>query len=421
MTIRAHLFPTILPGVVRRMSTAMALSLAFIIVAPPLARAQNFSVLYSFTGQQEDGAEPLGGLTQDATGKLFGSSSVNLSGCCGDAFQISNRGSGWVFTNINDFFDPIGGGPEAPLLIGADGLLYGTALGGEGLCDGQANTCGTVYSLRRPPTAVCDAIGCQWTGTLLYTFTPTSGFSPGGGLLTMDSSGDLYGTTQDGGSDGAGVVYELTPANGGWSQSVLWTIPAMQSPVNSGVIFDRSGNLYGETLQGIYELTPSGTGWVQTTVHSWRQQDGTHPYGGLIFDQSGNLYGTTSQAGPNGGGTVFELTPSGGGWTLSVLYAFSGPQGPHAGVVMDAAGNLYGTTYEDGAYSQGSVFKLTRTGDAWTYTDLYDFTGGDDGAKPLGYLVVDQHDNVFGTTWQGGPYSCPGSGYHCGVVWEITP
>jgi uncharacterized repeat protein (TIGR03803 family) len=408
----------------RTISIAMALICAAAAFTAEQAQAQTFTVLYAFTGAQKDGGVPVGGLTRDAAGNLFGTTTDNFSGCCGDAFQLSNRGSGWAFTNINDFLGFSAADPAAPLLVGPNGILYGTAMF-AGFCDGQNGACGAVYSLQRPPTAVCSSFACHWTATLLYQFrgVPSDGDHPGTANLAMDLSGNLYGVTQEDGSNFSGVVYELTPSGSGWSESILWNFPEMNPANNSGLVLDRSGNLYGETLQGIYELKPTGSGWIETTLHSFQPQDGTHPYGGLILDQAGNLYGTTSQSGPNGGGTVFKLTPSNGQWTLTVLYAFSGPQGPHARLTMDAVGNLYGTNYENGAHFAGSVFKLTRTGNGWTYTDLYDFTGGDDGALPVGNIVVDPSGNIFGTTSQGGPHECPGvpPTPHCGVVWEITP
>ncbi len=139
---------------------------------------------------------------------------------------------------------------------------------------------------------------------------------------------------------------------------------------------------------------------------------------GVIIDASGNLYGTTIWSTDGAGGTVFELMPaSGGGWNFSTIYTFSGNNtGSSAKLVMDFAGNLYGTTNGDGAYGQGSVFKLTPSNGGWTYTSLHDFTGGGDGGFPASNVVFDSNGNLYGTASQGGTeYAC------CGVVWEITP
>ena len=148
-------------------------------------------------------------------------------------------------------------------------------------------------------------------------------------------------------------------------------------------------------------------------------RSGNDPWAGLIIDPSGNLYGTTTGGGSGSGGTVFELTPANVGWTFKTLYSFSGNGGgPSDKLVMDAAGNLYGTTYIDGAYGYGTVFKLTPSNGGWTYTSLHDFTGGSDGANPISSLVFDANGNLYGTASQGGTGNCPGG---CGVVFEITP
>ena len=146
-----------------------------------------------------------------------------------------------------------------------------------------------------------------------------------------------------------------------------------------------------------------------------------NPHGPLMFDRSGNLYGTTVSGGSGGGGTVFELSPSGGSWTFSLLYGLTGVPngGPKGNLAMDAAENLYGAADGDGAYGNGSVFKLTPNNGVWTYTDLHDFSGSD-GAGPNGGVTLDTNGNVYGTTVLGGIEGC-GTGSGCGVVWEITP
>jgi uncharacterized repeat protein (TIGR03803 family) len=136
--------------------------------------------------------------------------------------------------------------------------------------------------------------------------------------------------------------------------------------------------------------------------------------GGLIRDSSGNLYGTTLSGGTNGGGTVYELSPSNGGWTFTTLYNLSGNAGSYAVLTMDAAGDLYGTTTGDGIYGHGNVFKLTPSNGDWTYTSLHDFTGGSDGGTPFGQVTLDASGNLYGTASVGGANDA-------GVVWEITP
>jgi uncharacterized repeat protein (TIGR03803 family) len=207
-------------------------------------------------------------------------------------------------------------------------------------------------------------------------------FGPDGSLF--DQAGNLYGTTAHGGADGYGTVYQLTPSGSGWTESVLFSFDGNGAGPTAGLVFDNVGNLYGTTWGSagggygtVYQLTPSGSGWTESVLFSFggppRQvptagrvfdnlgiceggNDGCFPYAGLIFDPSGNLYGATTYGpGSGGGGTAFELTPSGGSWTFSVVYSFtgSGGGGPAGNLVMDGAGNLYGTTGGDGAYGYG--------------------------------------------------------------------
>ena len=198
----------------------------------------------------------------------------------------------------------------------------------------------------------------------------------------------MYGATWSGAD--SGVIYELTPSGSGWTETVLYT-PGNGAPYPwSGVVFDQFGNLYGVlywggsyTLGAVYQLSPSGSGWAEQTLHDFTgASDGWGP-SGVITDAAGNLYGATLSF-DNGPGTVFELTPaSGGGSSFSTIYNFpaGGAAGPWTNLVMDSAGNLYGTTYGDGANNVGSVFKLTPSNGGWTYTSLHDFTGSD-GAWP---------------------------------------
>ena len=207
----------------------------------------------------------------------------------------------------------------------------------------------------------------------------------------------------------------------------------------AGVISDAAGNLYGTTFYGgaygngmVFELTPSTSGWKQTILHSFGYDgsDGFWATGGLVFDASGNLYGTT-EFGGNGGcssviggcGTVFELSPTGSGeWIETILYNFQGSDGfeVHAGLIIDAAGNLYGTTASGGVYNQGAVFELSPSAAGWTEKTLHSFTGGGDGGIPYGSLLRDALGNLYGMTWEGGGPSsvCP---YGCGTVFELSP
>jgi uncharacterized repeat protein (TIGR03803 family) len=263
-----------------------------------------------------------------------------------------------------------------------------------------------------------------WTETVLYGFTGHGdGANPSFGDVAFDQAGNLYGTTQYTNEDppGNGVIYELTPSFGGWTQSVAYAFMGGNDgwDPNSGVVVDKARNLYGTTTAGgiygwgtVYELTPSGSGWSEKILYNFTGgTDGGGPYADLIFDSAGNLYGVTSEFGSGNSGTVFELMPSGGDWTFSLLYSFEGSGGSDARLAMDAAGNLYGTT-QTSASGHGTVFKLSPGSGGWTYTLLHNFTGPD-GSGPHGGVVLDEDGNLFGTAPEGGTY-----GY--GVVWEIT-
>ena len=395
-----------------------------VIAAMPTAQAQTYTVIHNFQGGT-DGYEPAYGLTIDSTGTLYGSTFSGDEGT-GTIYTLANSDSGWtlntlyMFTGGND-----GAVPYAGVIFGPDGSLYGTtAFGGVGPCStgGGKTGCGTVFDLtsssqkRDKPTT--------WTERVLYDFTGGSdGATPFGGRPVFDAAGNLYGTAFGGGSTicsgGCGLVYEIVPSTGGgWTQKVLYSFtggPSDGASPWAGVIFDQSGNLYGTTELGgaysygtIFELMPSGSGWTVKILYNFQnQQDGGKPYAGLVLDPSGNLYGATTTGGTGNGGTVFELTPSGSGWTFQTVYSFTGSSGklangPTASLVFDNGGNLYGATAGDGAYGFGAVFKLTQSGGTWTYTSLYDFTGGDDGRTPRGNLVFDKYGNLYGTA-AGGP------------------
>jgi uncharacterized repeat protein (TIGR03803 family) len=281
--------------------------------------------------------------------------------------------------------------------------------------------------------------GGAWTEDTLYSFMGGNDGAVVVAGLVIGKNGALYGTTYSGGGSsicfstedvGCGTVFELTPPaspSGSWTETVLYSFTGGSdgSAPYAGLIFDNSGNLYGTTWVGgtfgygtVFQLTPSGSGWTEKVLYSFQGgSDGSEPAGGLIFDRSGNLYGTTSTWDARKGGTVFMLTPSGSTWMFGLLYSFTGTAGSTASLTMDEAGNLYGTTYGGGGYDWGTVFKLTRSGSGWAFTSLHDFTGYYDGAYPYGNVIRDAEDNIFGTS----SYSFGGWPDCCGVVFEITP
>lgn len=412
--------------VVKRVRISSILALAFIIglAMTPTAQAQTYQVIYTFTGGA-DGAYPETGLTMDGSGNIYGTAFSGGAQKYGAIFSLYNNKGSWLLTTMYSFKEGSdGAGPIGALVVGPDGVLYGsTSAGGAGPCMGESGYrgCGTVYSLTRSSRAPANT----WVSVILFSFSKTDGFDPQG-PLTFDSSGNIYGTTVGGGDAGWGVIYKLVPSGGGWTQDIVYQPQGKgdgASPMG-GVVLDHSGNLYGIFSQNgpnnhgaVYELSPSGSGWRESTVHSFTFQgnNGAAPQGGLIFDNSGNLYGTTVHD-ASGGGTVLELAKSGGGWSYDFVYGLSGgiDLGPYDKMTMDANGDLYGTSYADGKYGYGNVFKLTRSGSGWEYTSLHDFTGGTDGANPICQLVLDSSGHLYGTATNGGSD-------HKGVAFEITP
>jgi len=391
----------------------MATLVALTVVLTQSAQGQTFKVIYNFMNGQ-DGSAPNGDLAINAAGDLYGTDFNGGTHNRGTAFKLGRSSSGWVLTPLYSF-GGLGAGsvPWAGVIFGPDGSLYGPAeYGGVGA---RFCGCGTVYNLK--PSA--SSVG-EWTETVIHTFSGKGydGAQPLGGVA-FDQAGNLYGTTGN-----WGVVYQLKPSSDGWTENIIHRFSGGEDGggPTGDLIFDQSGNLYGTTQGGgfynygtVYELTPSGTGWSENVLYSFRGgDDGFYPFGGLVFDHSGNLYGTTPFGGSRGGGVVFELSPSNGSWTLTVLYSFTGSYGSRASLTRDTAGNLYGTTSSDGLYGLGSVFKLIPSNGGWTYTALRDFTGGSDGQYPNSNLVFDTNGNLYGTANAGGAY-----GY--GVVFEITP
>ena len=410
------------------LTTAFILAVIYVGIAMPSAQAQTFQVLHSFTDGL-DGAEPWAGVTVDQHGNVYGTTVYGGTSNRGTVFRLTHQGSGWIFSPLYSFTANDGEFTKAPLTIGPDGTLFGTTFAG-----GAAGF-GTVYNVR-PPATPCRGVICFWTETVLYSFTGApDGAAPGYGALVFDQAGNLYGTTTYGGANNGGVAYTLTHLQQGWTESVIYTLADLHTGTNpySGVTFDNAGNLYGTTSTAggsgdgaVYELSPSGSGWTGQFVYAFPVRDekgaGGNPYGGVIFDAAGNLYGDTVNGGANGVGTIYQLTPAGGSWTETVLYSFTGSyEGPEYGLSIDAAGNLYGTTYQGGPDQLGNVFRLSPSNGQWVYTDLYDFTDGGDGAYPLAGVAVDANGNLYGTTEIGGARVGNCSDLGCGTVWEITP
>jgi len=426
----------------------------------PMVQEQE-TVLYSFTGMA-DGASPGGGLIRDGEGNLYGiaSEAGDPSCLCGVVFKVDRMGNETVlhtFTGPPDGYETFS---NASLVRDDEGNLYGTTTSG-----GSASApFGTVFKLAPPAQP-----GGTWTETILHSFCSaancTDGNTPYVGVI-RDHNGNLYGTTAGGGEgctnyDGCGVVFKLDRKG---NETVLYSFCVTggfgncadgQSP--NAVIQDAAGNIYGTTEYGgadlascgagcgvVFKLAPpaqEGGAWTETVLYSFTGgADGGEPFAGVTEDAAGNLYGTTSGGGDAacslnyfpGCGVVFKLAPpaqDGGAWTETVLYSFTGGTDggyPVGGVIQDAADNLYGTTLFGGLDSPycsfycGVVFKLDTSGNE---TALYSFTGLADGNNPYSGLIQDAAGNLYGTTGYGGDFNgtfCANN-TGCGVVFKVAP
>jgi uncharacterized repeat protein (TIGR03803 family) len=407
--------------------TAMVAMLTVVLSMTGTVSAQE-TLLLSFN--YDNGDQPIAGLTIDGSGNLYGTTFYGGAEGNGMVFELSPGSGGWVETVLYSF---TGNGPSpffpnSSLIFDTAGNLYGTTF------FGGAFGAGTVYELS--PTT-----GGNWIERTLHSFGPNGGDGtyPHAHLM-MDSSGNLYGTTGSGGAAGDGTVYELSPATGGgWTEKVLHSFRGAdgQNPFSS-LILDGSGNLYGTTASGggssactdgcgtVFELIPSGGKWTVKLLRSFNNTDGANPYGTLIFDSNGNLYGTASQGGPGNTGNVFELTPTpSGAWKEKILHQFTsnGRDGinPSTNLIFGSSGNLYGTTPSGGARGQGTVFSLVpAAGGAWQERILYNFDSKDgNGSLPVPGLVIDGAGNLYGAAESGGGGSNPNCIGGCGAVFEI--
>jgi len=336
------------------------------------------SVPYSFCSGPHcsDGEEPAAGLITDQAGNFYGTTeSGGGSASGGVVFKLTPAGAETV---LYTFTGGTGGNkPLAPVIRDATGHLYGTTYSASGHTGS-----GVVFEITSP--------GHE---SVLHTFgTFPDGIGPSAGLLE-DSNGNLFGTTTYGGETPKGVQAD-------------------------GTVFEIDSTDHESVLYNF--CSASGTNPCA---------DGKYPEAGLLMDQDGNLYGTTSSGGVNDLGVVFKLAPPAspsGLWNETVLYNFcnvhpscTDGRTPLAGLAMDREGNFYGTTrYGGGVGSSGYgvVFKLDLLGN---YTVLYAFTHGTDGAYPLAGVILDSAGNLYGTTYQGGHLSaCSGAG--CGTVFKLT-
>jgi uncharacterized repeat protein (TIGR03803 family) len=382
-----------------------------LLMAATASAANREKVLHQFLGKPAQSPDTT--LVADGAGNLYGTTLFGGAQHDGTVYELSPRsGGGWTYHVLHVFRGPDGASPQGKLVLDSLGNLYGTTYAGG------AQGCGTVYQL-------APAAG-QWGTTTLHDFTCQDGFNTVVGL-TFDSKGNLYGGNTAGGANFGGVAFTLAPgSHGQWSFTVIhdFTDGEGDGP-SSSLVFDSKGNLYGGNITGIFVLTPNSNGtWTESTAYTFNSTtDGQSTYGELTFDPSGNLYGANAYGGEHfpTGGAAFMLSPTSGGWSITVLHSFGkGNDGhyPYGGLILDAAGNAYGTTGAGGS-GQGVVFKLTPgTGGHWSETILHTFNGGRDGGIPTAGLLLDSAGNLYGTTASGGNGTCTSG---CGVVFELAP
>ncbi len=336
------------------------------------------TLIHAFNGN--DGAFPSSSPIFDSQGNLDGSTYCDASYCdhAGFVYQLMPSSNGtWTESVLHQFSSSWDGGEPQELIFDAAGNIYSEAM------TGGLNDTGTVFSLNR---------SSGWQERLLYSFGAIGG-SDGAfpaGAITFDANGSFYGTTHLGGARGFGVVFKLTKHSTlFWQETLLYQFTgAPDGNFPNGVIFGADGSLYGTTQGGgylgdgvcgfprgcgtVFKLTPNSDGtWTETVLYEFRGAgDGAAPLRGITFDNAGNLYGTTASGGSQsslcgvyGCGTVFELTPSSGGqWTKRTLHSFTGGLdgwSPFSSLVIDAAGNLYGTAELGGLYNGGVAFEIT--------------------------------------------------------------
>jgi uncharacterized repeat protein (TIGR03803 family) len=333
-----------------------------------------------------------------------------------------------TLTTLHDFgANRDGQNPQAGVVFDQQGNLYGTTIG-------AVNGNGIVYSLTPP-----EGGGAPWTESVLHKFAG----QPDGAVpvcsLTISPSGDLFGTTEEGGTHNMGTVFGVKPpqnTGGPWKERVLYSFGSLATDgvVPNAELLPANPGFYGVTREGgahgfgtVFLVTPqAGEGnWNETILYSFAGSgDAAFPSGGLVADRVGNLYGVTLLGGANNLGAVYQLSPptrEGGSWTETVIFSFSGPDGtlPSGRLEFDQSGALYGTTDGGGSLQEGTVFQLapsSRPGGSWIQSVLYNFSGGQDGGNPVAGVIINNMGRVFGTASTGGSGALSG-----GVIFRLDP
>jgi uncharacterized repeat protein (TIGR03803 family) len=389
------------------------LMLVLLMTANPVgAQTSQFKVLHNFT-RGSDGAYP-SALAVDNSGNLFGTTTQggDISACstsgCGNVFELSQLNGHWGERVLMDFITQEGlPQPVGPMVVDAKGNVYGTTVqGGDPSCN-----CGEVFQLTKG--------GGVWTFNVLHTFLggPTDGQNPVSGLV-QDSAGNIYGATGQGGMYGPGSIFELSPAaGGGWTFSIIHSfgLAGDGGDPYGPISIDASGNLYGTTTGGgffgygmAFKFALSNGTWTESTLYNFTLDFGMFPQqDGVVLGPDGNLYGATIFGGEFSLGTIYQLSPATGLWNRTVLHTFSGNDGayPYGGLTVDTTGALYGTASFGGLHGYGTLYKLVKgVRGQWNEATLHNFAGTD-GAQPASGVVLDRSGNLYGVATNGGTNS----------------
>jgi uncharacterized repeat protein (TIGR03803 family) len=391
--------------------------------SPPCFGSEGkLQVIYNFTQQQGNGD----GVVIDKAGNLYGTTANGGTHSAGFAFKLANAG-GWLLDPLFNFLAGSTGGQPTGVIVGPNGSLYGGAQGGIQNCGANGSQyCGLVFNLRPPPTACANAL-CGWNENIPYRFSNQNDGFGTINLSASDQQGNLYGTTTTGGADNQGTVFQLTPSGDGWTKTTLYSFTAGSDGYDpSQVLVGNDGNLYGVAsgyVSGngvVFQLTPSGGQWTFSVVHNFTSNQGSFP-SYLVQDGAGNLYGTTSYLFPYA--PIFVLEKTSHGWAFSQYLIYHGGEYENLNnLVVDAAGNLYGTgsggVDDDPSSYYAYIFKASYTaggGAGWHYQDL-DYLGYQY-FPASGTLALDPTGNLYGTT-----YECGTNGYSgTGTVWQLSP
>jgi len=430
-----------IPPLVRKISAApvrvAAILIAFLLTLAAQAFASSdITVLHTFTGG-DDGSYPDSDVVADAAGNLYGTTQIGGRYGAGTVFKLTPNSDGtWQFSVLHTFTGGAdGGNPLGSLVFDASGNAYATA------SSGGANGFGAVFELSPPSQS---GPSTEWKEKVLYSFQGGEDGGLPFGNVVFDPAGNLYGTTSIGGIShigclpGCGTIYELAPTHSGqWKKRVLHQFADAFSEgaaPRAGLVFDASGNLYGTTFEGgdnevcngygcgtVFELIPeTGDQWKFENLIDFDATDGATPMGGITVTPDGSLLGSTSYGGTDNAGTIFQFTQQSGVWSFATIYNFNVFDGlrPAGNLAVDKEGNIDGATYQGGTNDWGALFQLLPNGSEWTENLIFNFpvSGTPVGANPLGGVMLDGNGDLYLTMNQGGnlDFCQPNSG--CGTV-----